>query len=310
MYHLTTAIFACFFQCTYITIKTCTGKTITLEVKGSDTIFYVKSKIQSKVGIPVEEQALIFDDMLLEEDLITLANFGINRGSTLTHLHRSRGLVPIFVKFPNNGPSYTLRVKLSDTINNVKAKIPNNIATKLVLIFNNTVLDDNITLCDFDIKKGSTLTAMRKKEETYLEISVKTPTRKIKLLEGQPSYTIARVKYFVGDPAGVLIFNETVLKDSSKVSDFDIKNGSTLTLLPKSAGHKHISVSVIFKGENIPLEVKHSDTILYVKSKIHDIEGILTSEQILLLNGKRVMDSRTLDDYDIHKDTLDLFRSL
>ncbi|GJS77859.1 putative ubiquitin domain-containing protein [Tanacetum coccineum] len=102
-----------------LTVKTCTGKMITLQVKGSDTIFDVKSMIENNIHIPVEEQALIFDEQLLEGDLITLANFGINRSSTLTLVHKSRGLVPIFIKFaPTTGLATLLRVKLSDPINN------------------------------------------------------------------------------------------------------------------------------------------------------------------------------------------------
>nr|GEV87410.1 zinc finger, CCHC-type [Tanacetum cinerariifolium] len=187
----------------------------------SATIFVLKTKIGREVRIPVEEQALIFDEHLLEGDLITLANFGINRGSTLTLVHKSRGLVPIFIKFAHccccgiSHPRHTFKVKLSDTINNVKTKI--------------------------------------------------------------------RAK--VGDEGKVLIFNETVLEDSSHVSDFDIKNGSTLTILPKSTGRMQIFV---YGRKKLPLEVKHSDTILYVKAKIHDIEGIPTSEQILLWEGWRL----------------------
>jgi ubiquitin len=287
---------------------------ITLQVKGSNTIFDVKTKIQREVRIPVEYQALIFDGMLLEKDIITLANFGINGGSTLTLLHRSTGLVPIFIKYPNGSPPYTLRVKLSDTINNVKTNIPTIKPSKSVLIFNDTVLDDNSTLCEFDIKKGSTLAVMDKKE-VNLKIFVKTLTGETKSLDVQPWDTIDDVKSFVGeedddevdDEDKVLIFNETVLEDSSNVSDFDIKNGSTLTLMRKSAGRMQIFVSGLFTGKSIPLEVKHSDTILYVKSKIHDIIGIPTSEQKLLFLGRMLNDSRTLDYHNIYKgDTIDL----
>ena len=66
-----------------IFVKTLTGSIITLEVSGTDTIGNVKQKITDKEGIPVNQQRLVYDDKQLENDDVTLDEYGIKRENTI-----------------------------------------------------------------------------------------------------------------------------------------------------------------------------------------------------------------------------------
>ena len=60
------------------------NQTVTLEVEVSDSIANIKQKLQDKTGIPPDQQSLSFNGDPLSNDNMTLGDYEIPEGSTIT----------------------------------------------------------------------------------------------------------------------------------------------------------------------------------------------------------------------------------
>ena len=207
----------------------------------------------------------------------------------------------------------TLEVEESDTLGDVKIKIqaitgiP---ADQQSLSYNLDPwrkMEDSHTLSDYNIKNESIIYLRLK-----ITLLVETQSKKtITLHNVDLSDTIKKLKAMIQDKEGIpadqqiLIFEGRVLEDEHILSDYRIKDQSTVYTYFRLINSMQVFV-VPWTGRPIAIKAVPTDTVEILKAKIQDEEGIPPDEQVLHTSrpSAYMKDGHTLSDYYIQNESI------
>ena len=220
-----------------IFVHTSSGESFCLEVRPSDSVKKVKTKIVEKKVIPPDQEVILGLHRVRLKDKCTLSDYQINDESIMYMLVRRRGDMQLFVK-RLHGKCITLQVNSSDSVESVKRKItvekgiP---AHHQRLIFGGKCLEDGRTLTDYEIRNKSTVYLALRLRGAGMKIYVQLPNRKrIMLLVGHAGAFIETVKLKIQDKEGTspdkqqLFFGGRELGNGLTLRYYNIQDKSTL----------------------------------------------------------------------------------
>ena len=278
-------------------VKLKDGKCVELKIAPKDTIASAKRKLSKKVGIPIEEQCILYKGKTLLDDM----NFrGFKSGSGLD-LER-RKLYKACVR-TTSGETITLSLDPKDNLATLKGLVSETVdipIDKIHLTFDgDPCLDDNRTIVDYGIKSGSTFSLKS------MKICVENPDGNQLPLFVKQTDTIGALKSKIEKKRKVpkqkisLAFDGKQLEDGNTLQDYNIKHEAAIMLnwlMSTDRVELHIKDG---EGNTFSLEVGPSDTIGDIKSKIEKKEGIPADQQRLSFNGVELEAGRTIRQYKI-----------
>ena len=280
-------------------VKTAAGKTICLEVRGSETTEELKHKIErTEPALPSHLQRLIFNGKELKDGL-TLSYYGIGNAATIDLLVRGQSLL---VKM-HMGKTIAIAYNSTDTIADVKEKIQKKDAIlparqKLFLGGTCQELKDGHILKDCNITANTTLNLILKRRMQIQVTSLIGETQSI-MLDVQAEDTIHSIKLLIQlytrapPDQQVLYLAGCELNDWMTLSDYRIQHHSNLHLVLLQL---HVRTP---SGEEVTVRYSESETVAAIKAQLYADTRILPQEQRLLFCDQELEEPHTLGYYHI-----------
>ena len=298
------------------------GRSHAFEVLPSDGLAYVKNKLREREGISLDLMELYLGDQLLDEN-VSLRENGVSAGNTLRLVVDQGKDTQIFIGLPNRD-SLSIWVSTDMTVAQLKQVIESRVdipADLQQLYFARQQLDNERTLQSYTIESNHMLHVEIVQPPT-LKLTVHFPDGSEQDVELTTNQTIAALKREIEAKNSVLsstqqlFFQGIELDDNSTLVQCGLANGNIVdcsssrsvaaTNSDSSGGEMHLFVKTL-TGKTVTVVIKPTDTILDVKQRIMEKEGVALAHQCLICAGKQLENSRSIQDCGIqHQSVLHL----
>ena len=205
-----------------------------------------------------------------------------------------------------NGITTPLEVDGRDLVGKLRSKIRDGRQSDVRLVCAGRDLEDQYPLSYYSIHEESVVYAIEQCHDS-MRIFVKPPSSETISLKVKDSDLTEAVRFSVCDAIGIphtwegrLVYRGMQLENGRTLSDYDIQNDSTLSLVACLVLSNKIQVTVRPRrkagGKDISVEADPSMIVAELKMKIYSQEGTPAIQQQLTVSGKRLEDHRTLSD--------------
>lgn len=305
-------------------VKTPTGQMVKVEYLPGDSIASIKNKVHTTTGIKPINQILMSAGRPLE-DALTTNSYNLANETTLHLLMRSKSkdvavessdLMDIFIR-ALSGKMFSIRVSLSDTVGDIKAKIQ---ATKglacsnQTLLLKGTPLDDSTVLKDCNIETESTfclalMPSPPAGNDMRILVKVSEPAEKTLELQVSGSSMVKELKQKISASERISVDHQRLLLGSVELSDGDLLSRyhlqtNTLLLLQVVSSSPRRSLYVRnLLGKITEVEVFPNDSVKTLKTRISAKEGIPPDNQRLIFCGKDLRNEELIESYNIEQES-------
>ena len=280
---------------------------INIEYSLEDTIENIKMSISNNLSIPIEKQQLYHEGIELKNNQ-KIFDYNCNFNQKLIFYLVLKLKIEIKIEF-NQEKYITVYTKPNETIESIKKIIENKEnypSIYMDLIFKDQVLENHKLISDYKIENNFAIFKIKLRERIKVTLfNGKTITI---YLENDIN-TIEKIKNIITQKAGLdslkyrLMYGTKQLINEKNLKDYNIKNDSCLSLIPKAIDS--IEIFIIIEEKKYTIDVKRDELIEDIFLKF---PGIIKGE--LYLKGEKLEKNKSLKEYNIQNGDYLTFKKL